>query len=256
MKRIFLALALACWGFAAAAAPVTFNPADQSGMTLSNGNLTATASPFSPTSVRSTTSYTTAKVCFEAVANTIGPFWTLGVADATFNLANPGGVGVDTHAIGTDVNNAGALQGSFYNNTVLGAVGAAASPSGEAVTICVSLSPGANAYWVSTATMRAASHPWNNSGTANPATNTGGLAFNSISCPCFIIFNEGNEAGVATLNATGPFVTGTPAGFSPWQAAAGGNHAMRVIMGSRKQAPHPFRPELRYAVFEQRRRGA
>jgi hypothetical protein len=240
-------------------APVTFNSAATStGMTLSNGNLTATASNFITSSTLSTTSYNaTGSVCFEAQANTIGQTWTLGIANASFNLANPGGVGIDNNAIGIDNNSGGSPQGIFLNNLRL-SVGVTNSASNEIDTICVNFAT--KRLWVTNVVMRAASGAtaWNNDVVANqnPATATGGLLFTALTCPCFIIFNEA-EVGVATLNAAGPFAVATPSGFSPWQpAAAPTGHPVMVIMGRNDKRPHPRKGDLRYALFEQRRRSA
>lgn len=237
MKRIITTLLCIFWCSGAYAA-VTFNPSDNSSMTLSNGNLTATSPNFVASGVRSTTSYSSGNVCFEAKANTISQDWTLGVADATFNLANPGGVGFDTHAIGIDVNNPGVPQGIFYNNNAISS-GSTASVNGEVVTVCANFST--KLLWITDSVMRAASTPWNNSASASPASGTGGASFSAMTCPCFIIFNEA-EVGVATLNATGPFAVTTPSGFTAWQpAGTPGNHGVAIIVGAN------------YALHERRR---
>lgn len=232
MKRLLLSilLLLGLIGIALAVPPVTWNPSDiATGMALSNGNLTATSVGFVTTSVRSTTSYASGKVCFEAKASTITQDWTLGVANATYALNNAGGVGSDTNAIGIDVNNPGALQGVFFNNGLVAVTGSTASVSGDVITICVDFTN--KLFWVTDTVMRAASQPWNNSASANPATGAGGASFSASTGPWFMIFNE-YEAGVAMLNATGPFAVTTPSGFTPWQAASAGSHPTAVIMGA------------------------
>jgi hypothetical protein len=230
MKRLLLSLALLLGlvGIVLAAAPVTWNPADiSSGMSLSNGNLTASSVGFVATSVRSTTSYSAGKICFEVAAPTITTGWTVGVANSTFALNNPAGVGVDTNAIGIDPNSPGASQGIFFNNSAASS-GATQSVNGEIVTVCVDFTN--KLFWATDKVMRAASQPWNNSASASPATGTGGVPFTASTGPWFMIFNE-YEAGVGVLNATGPFAVTTPSGFSPWQAASTGSHPTMVIMG-------------------------
>ena len=205
----------------------TWNPNDLTGVTLSNGNLTATATG-THQGVRTTTSASAGKLCFEAQASTISSDWTLGVANTTFALNAGGGLGADSNGIGFDPNSGGGAQGIFYNNAAL-STGSGTSPNGEAETICVDL--GAKLLWATNATMRAASHPWNNSGTANPATGTGGLSFSGLTCPCLVTFNTDETPSVAVLNAAGPFAVSTPSGFSAWQApVTSGNHPIIIII--------------------------
>jgi endoglucanase len=70
----------------------TWNPNDLTGVTLSNGNLTATATG-THQGVRTTTSASAGKLCFEAQASTISSDWTLGLANTTFALNAGGGLG-------------------------------------------------------------------------------------------------------------------------------------------------------------------
>lgn len=211
------------------AGATSWNPGDLVGVTLSNGNLTATATG-AHQGVRSTTSQTTGKVCVEATASTISSNWTFGITNSTFPLNIGGGLGVDANGIGFDPNSGGGAQGIFYNNAAL-STGSGASPNGEAETICVDL--GAKLLWATNATMRAASHPWNNSTTASPATGTGGLSFAGVTCPCFATFNTDETPSVAVLNALGTFAVSTPSGFSAWQLpVTSGNHPIVINLGN------------------------
>jgi hypothetical protein len=79
---------------------------------------------------------------------------------------------------------------------------------------------GTDQFWASTSVMRAAGTPWNNSATANPATNTGGVSFSGLTCPCFIIFQDEEAAAVATIQTAAPFVLALPSGFLQWQGGA------------------------------------
>ncbi len=195
----------------------TWNPNDLSGVTLSNGNLTATSTAGGAQGVRSTTSQSSpAKVCFEVIATAITGNWDVGLSNASFNLATTL-LGGDSNGVGFDPNSAGGTQGIFFNNATLSS-GASASVSGEAATICEDL--GANEVWATTQKMRANGTPWNNSTTANPATGVGGIPISGLTCPCLITFNEDDANGVATLNAGGPFAVPLPSGFSAWGAAS------------------------------------
>lgn len=212
-------------GVVTQAGQTTWNPADLSGLTLSNNNFTATSSGVHQ-SVRSTTSQVSpAKVCFEITASTITNNWDVGLANSTFNLVSL--LGDDGNGIGLDPN---AVQGTYFNNAAL-SNGTGTSPNGEKETMCADLS--ANRFWSTNATQRGNGFPWNNSATANPATGVGGLSFAGMACPCYITWNEDEATGIAVLNATGPFTITTPAGFSPWQApvpTSGGGRAF-ILFG-------------------------
>jgi hypothetical protein len=203
-----------CTGGGGGVGATTWNPNDASpNISLSPDNLVATQSGASSNSVRSTTSQSTGRICFAAVATTISPNWDIGIANSTYNLEGGGGLGADGNGIGFDPRSAGGLQGIFFNNALLSS-GAGTSPNGEEEMICADLD--AKLLWATNATMRGNGNPWNNSPTANPATGTGGMSFAGLTCPCFITWNE-EEAGVAALNAAGPFAVSIPSGFSAWQ---------------------------------------
>lgn len=207
----------------------TWNSGDNVGTTLSSGNTISTGTG-AHQGVRSTTSQTTGKKCFEETANTITANWTAGIANSTFNLAAGGGLGSDANGIGIDPNSTGGAQGIFYNNAAL-ATGSGASPNGEAQTICVDLD--AELWWSTNATQRAASHPWNNSATADPATGTGGISFAGLTGPYLITFWTSETGSISTINAAGPFAVTTPTGFSAWQAPiTSGNHPIIINLGN------------------------
>lgn len=219
------------------AGATTWNPADaSSGVTLTGTNLIATTIVTGSQSVRSTTSQTTGKTCFAVVANTISPNWDVGIANSSYGLTVGGGLGSDSNGIGFDPRSAGGMQGIFYNNAVLSS-GTGTSPNGEEELICADLT--AKLFWATNATMRGNGNPWNNSPTANPATGVGGLPFAGLPCPCFITWNE-DEAGVATLNATGPFAVSVPTGFLAWQQpVTSGGHPMVLIFGANENKREP-----------------
>lgn len=62
---------------------------------------------------------------------------------------------------------------------------------------------------------------WNNSTTANPATNTGGLAYTQPLNPLFIAYFAGNNGNSATLKTTAAdFTSSPPTGFTAWESGA------------------------------------
>lgn len=208
------------------AVATTWNPNDQVNVTVTNNNLTATSSASTgtggvPATIRSTTSYSTGKVCFEVTASTITSDWDVGIVNAAFNLSNGNGVGSDANGIGFDPNfglGSGSALGIFYNNAILSsATDSTGDANGAPVTVCVDFA--AQSLWVTSPRMRALGSTWNNSPSANPATGAVPMSFAGLNCPCFISFNEFQPGGVAALNTTGPFAVATPAGFSAWDTA-------------------------------------
>lgn len=192
-----------------------------SSMALSNNNQTASATsvPSGSTGVVwSTTSYSTGKYCFGVIASTTSNNWTAGLANTSFPSfpASLAGLGGDQFGQGTYVVNP--PQYIYYNGVAL-TTGTTADVSGDEVDECVDF--GTDQIWVSTAVMRANSTPWNNSGTATPATETGGLSISGLTCPCYIVFQTEDSPSVATLNAGGPLAVGSvPSGFSIWAPPA------------------------------------
>lgn len=220
------------------AVATTWNPNDQTNLVLSNSNLTATATTTQTSSVRSTTSKTSGKYCWEIIASSISNDWDTGVASGNYSLSLASWLGGDTNGIGYAPNfDGGSPQGfGIFFPSLPGGVTSAATTgqvdiSGASVTICADF--GALLFWVTSPGMRSLFDPfssafsiafgaggiaWNNSATANPATGTGGISFSGVLPPYFIAFQE-FQPGAATLNTAGPFTVATPAGFSAWDAS-------------------------------------
>lgn len=234
----------------APAVSVTFNPLDLAAITLTSANLVATVvdKTGAGQAVRVNVSQPSGKFCGEIAATAIGANWTAGIANGSFVLNSPSGLGSDLNGIGIDPNSGGGLQGIFFNNVLLSS-GAVSSVNGEAITLCADLD--AKLFWASSAAMRGAGNGWNNSPTASPAAGTGGLSFTGMTGPYFLIFNslDGN-VGTATLNAAGPFATGTPAGFLPWQTgvSTGTGHPTLLIFGD-NDAPPNYANDNRMMAF-------
>lgn len=185
-------------------AGTTWNPADLSaGISLSNGNLTATG-PGSDSGVRSTTSRTSGLLYCELTASSpfTGGDTGAGIASAGASLTGIGGAGVG----GIVAFNSGS---TYYNGSFQFTVGAMA-----AKTLCMSINLTAMRAWL----RLNGTGNYNNNGTADPATNTGGLDISAVfgSNAAFLLFCCNGNGSNVTINATGPFTYTVPSGFSAW----------------------------------------
>jgi SPRY domain len=181
----------------------TWNPSDKSAnITLSGGNLTATGTTVA--CVRTISSHLSGKYYFEVTATSVGTNAGIGIANSTHALTAY--LGSDTASISYDKNG-----GIFYNNANIYANGAYVN--GNVICVAVDIDNG-KIWW------RIGSGNWNNSGTANPATNTGGITL-SPSGPYFPCIQTETGGDVVTANFGDSSFTGTvPSGFtSGWPAA-------------------------------------
>lgn len=193
----------------------TWNPSDKSAaIVLSNGNLTATDTvTANSNSVRSSTSQSAGKVYWEITATQSSTDWAAGVANSTFPLTISSGLGAEGNGVG--FYNVSPTQAIYYNGSAL-STGVSAGATGDIIYFAADLTN--HLLWVSSKVMRDAATPWNNSGSANPATSTGGINFAGLTCPCYIVFNS-EESSAATINAGGPFAGTVPSGFAAFQPA-------------------------------------
>jgi hypothetical protein len=190
------------------AAATTWNPADKtSGLTLSNGNLTANFPSGSggDQGTRSTTSKTSGKWVFEALWNGSGTY-----ADTGAGIALAGSSFASLGANGTGGFIAYVLNGGMFLN----AVNQGLDGWNAGQTLMVAIDLGNNKLWIATS-----NNPgkWNNT-TSDPATNTGGFSLASLSGPKYAVVTLSNGASgqAMTGNFKGPFVNAVPAGFSAW----------------------------------------
>jgi hypothetical protein len=102
-----------------------------------------------------------------------------------------------------------AYNGSTYVNNV--AQSGAGIPISTGTTVCVALDVDAARIWFRSG----AGGNWNNSGTANPATGTGGLNVAVLGTPLFALVatNASTARHTANFGASG-FVGAVPAGFN------------------------------------------
>lgn len=199
-------------------------------MTLSNGNLTATAGGSttayaSHSAVLSTTSLSTGKASFEVTMPGITQNSAIGLATATYPLAD--GLGADTMSLGyymsTGVGSQVAQTIYINNNPVLTPSGNSppADTAGAVFTFCVDLD--ANLFWVTSPAIIAAygANAWNDSATANPATGVGGISFASLTGGAALSIAASTDEGgaVFVLNAGSSTFTRAariPSTFPAW----------------------------------------
>lgn len=194
----------------------TWNPGDKSGtVTLTNGNLTATSASAVSQSVRSSTSKTSGKAYWEITIGTRTNDLAFGIGNSTLALNISSGIGGDANAAG------------FYSVSppqalyVAGAQlyqGTTASANGDIVKFAVDFGTSPPTAWILDAAMTG----WNNSGTANPSTGTGGQALTGLAAgPYFAVFNDDLGGASATANFGASAFSGTvPTGFSAWDPPA------------------------------------
>ena len=180
----------------------TWNSADKNaGMSLSNGDLTVTGSSLSGySSIRSIASAASGKKYWETVISTLIGFAGPGFGNSTASLSNYAGQsvnGVSWFLNGTVFQNGGGIGSiqTFAQGDVL----------------CVALDLDNNKVW-----FRTNGGNWNNSGTADPATNTGGITFTSVGT-AFAMMTQQVTGDIGTSNFGGSAYAQTPpSGFGNW----------------------------------------
>lgn len=196
---------------------ITWNPADKNAsVTLSGGNLTASATPASTgvgaLNARATAAVGDGKWAFQAVYSSINDneYDAIGLCNASASLND--NLGNNTHGIGFY------LYGYMYGNTVLTS-GLTQANVGDTITIAWSKSGSTVLVWV-----RVNAGNWNNNASANPATGAGGLSVgNYLYGDLYACFGVGIASTGGTTTATadfdGPFTL--PSGFSYYDVGSG-----------------------------------
>lgn len=179
-----------------------WNPADVSNVTLSGGNLIATASGTS-SGVRGLLSYNSGKLYWEYTLNTAANTNTsVGIAVSSASLA-AGPLSVGNASL--------ARSGTINVNNVYTGVTLGARSNGDVIGIAVDLNAGL--FWMRVAP----SGNWNASGTANPVTGVGGLSLSVLAYASGVYpyFGPATGSEQATANFGASAFTGTaPSGFS------------------------------------------
>jgi hypothetical protein len=192
------------------ASTTTWNSADKASITLSGGDLIATKTGAdADAQVRSVASRSSGKVHFEATFTTVitnSSSMGLGIASASHTLGGGSYVGSDLTSVGVWGDKSVYLNGSA--TTLL-----STNPAqGDVMAIEVDF--GAALLWVKTSS----STNWNNNGSADPATGTGGFNISTLtSSPWYIICDAEQTNQAWTLNAGGSAYAFTPSsGYGNW----------------------------------------
>jgi hypothetical protein len=209
----------------------TWDPAHNSGITLSGGNLTAIAPDSTGRSVRTTTSRsgTTGggKFYFEIKCLNTSTDYVAQLATGLASSSLTAGFGQtgDLTTYGFVMSNNISAQGMIVTHNGVNTNGSAAACQNNDDVLGFALDLSNNLLWVANLTYQGTSPPtWNAQSLAqqNPGTTTGGIPLTDYgSFPnVFIMFGVQAPAG-ATLNTTGtggtPFILTTlPSGFAAW----------------------------------------
>lgn len=183
----------------------TWNPSDKgSDVNLTNGDLTAASGGGCVRTVAN--GGASGKVCFEIVlaATDNSQGQAIGFANSTLSMTGDSSASPNAITAWTDGN-------VYMNNgsTPVGAFAAGSWPSGTTITVAIDTIN--KRFWA-----RKDSGNWNNSGTADPATNTGGYAITNAG-PYYGVFQGFTNLGF-TLQAV---TTGIPSGFTDLMGAGG-----------------------------------
>lgn len=199
--------------------PTTFDPGfNNTTVLLSNGNLTGTYNSTAPASVtaRSTTNHSSGKFYLEFTNNAVGTPSSgsiFGCGDSGVPASGAVGIGFDTNSCGLY-----GINGEVYYNGTLIIAGSSDLTFVANDVAGVAIDLGNNAIWFRNVT--SGTHNWNASGSANPATNTGGVALTSIGAVYFMM-GAYRASTQSTVNIGGTSYAGTPpAGFGNWDVAA------------------------------------
>lgn len=189
-------------------AATTWNPADLLRVSLSNGNLTYTGTT-NQGGVRSTTSHGTGKYHYE------GTITTNVSSDTGFGLSVTGAVlsSLASNGSGGVVCFTDFSSGAIFINGSSSGTSLGNAANGDV--IAVEIDTTGKLFWAA----RNAGN-WNNSGTASPATGTGGLSFSALTAPFFVAgTNSSGTVVTANFGAT-TFSRAISSGFSAWDSAA------------------------------------
>lgn len=207
--------------------PTPTNPVDQldptvvpAGLTLSNGNLTATSTKAGWQSARGTVNHQSGKYYAEATINALVGAVAFGVCNAA--QLSSAEVGHDTNGMAIYTTAGGGDSGIEYNGGKAQGVGAAAPVQGQSLGIAIDLN--AKLAWF----YNPATQQWNGDVIANqnPASGLGGLPLAAIAvpsgsaAPVYLGVSLDAATDALTINAGGTaFVNPVPSGFNAWNTA-------------------------------------
>lgn len=186
-------------------AAVSWNPSDKDTyVTLSGGNLIAAAGGpvVSQGAVRAISGYSSGKYYWEETVD----IWASGNTGVGIALSSANLSTVPTNPVGAAILYQG---GTIYVNGSYSGVSMGARTAGQIIGIAIDVS--AKLIWFRVAP----SGNWNNSGTANPATGTGGISFSALVGAVYPLAAFNLVGDQITANFGGSAFSGTmPSGFS------------------------------------------
>lgn len=215
--------------------PVTWNPSDKtSGCTLSNGNLTFSTSTSQGGRCRATEGKSSGKWMFEVTASSPdSDNWYVGITNAAWNMAADPATGPCAFLFS---------DGTIWADGDEEVSNMGTTANGNVITVCFDADN--KLIWIS----RNGGN-WNGSGTANPATGTGGISFASITGPYFAFAGSdvANDGGTANFGAAA-FNRSLPSGFQPYQTAEDDDDVVTGAMDVSGTATAAFSGELTAAA--------
>ena len=197
-------------GWDASAVPaVAWSAVDKAaGITLSNGNLTATAtSGATIQGVRSSTSVASGKFYFEITNNATSGPWGTGISNSRWSVTTNLGSDLNSFSIGQD-------SSAYINGVQIKAGGGPYIDPGHTVGVAIDF--GVKQFW-----FRIDNGAWV---TADPAVGAG-LSFASLAAgPYFVSWADNVPGGVTVNLGASAFVGTAPTGFLAWNGSvpAGG----------------------------------
>jgi hypothetical protein len=215
----------------------TWNPIDKNaGITLSNGNLTATGSAGSGTTnqaVRGTTALSAStKQYFEVTATKASRYWFVGVMGGSASVSDGTNVG-ETNGICFGNMNAGSSL-VYRNGAVVGAATYATVNTGDVIRVAVDRA--ANKVWwaINNTPWTTGATPWldGTSGTTNdPATGTGGAVISAVTGTIYPAWSSAFTSDAGTINGGATaFAYAVPAGFVALDTGATAPTARRPLI--------------------------
>jgi hypothetical protein len=183
----------------------TFNPSDNVNMSLTGGNLVVV--PSNGGGVRTILAATSGKYYFEIAFSAVGSNRALGVANSSATLSTVASTGTNA----AQANNGGTIA---VNGSVVGSPLGAFAAGGAC---CIALDVPNRLIWF----RNGAGGNWNGSGSAAPASGTGGLsisALGSVGTPLYAMYcatSGGPANGTANFGDTA-FVGTVPTGFNAY----------------------------------------
>lgn len=167
---------------------------------LSNGNLTYSATANSWQTARGISAKSTGKFYFEAYVVS-GGYCIFGVGNASLSLA------VNAY-VGSTANSYGYQSGQILYNGA-GTAGYPAYTTGGYAGIAVDIA--LLRMWV-----RAGASAWNSDATANPTTGVNGINISGITAPLYAAYATFGSAVITANFGTTPFQIAIPSGYTGW----------------------------------------